>query len=572
LSLINPSVKLALRVISPFHKRVCKVMAVVVIDNFLASIGIGMIFPLFQAIIDPNFENEIFRKYFPYYAELSQQTRVFIIIAFAFVIFLMRFFTGLLNASMVRSMTEEFRKYWCDRIGANILYGSYQNFIQKKQGMWLNDWLTEPICASRFYSCMLQYISSLTMFIFLFIMGMLVEFKLMILLSVIMIFVTLISHRYMRDAAIDHSRNKSHVIQQLSSCINESLSHIKDIKALNGEQSRLNEMNNYLDRLRSLFVRAEVASVLPRLVGELLSITIFILIFVILVLIPSYKFDQIFPLLIVFFILFYRMLTSAASAMNARIRALHEYYSVKLVDDLMLSIPIEKYSGVHIGDIRTGIEFRNISFTYQNGKKVFKELNLILPLGALIIIAGKSGVGKTTLVDMLLRFITPQEGEIIANGNNINTFNLFDWRRNFGYVNQDASLFFGSIRSNLKISCPDADEFNLEEICRLAGCHDFISKLPDGYETVVGERGYSLSGGQRKRLAIARALINNPKYLILDEATTAFEIGIEKEIINQLRSIKPELSIILISHRLDESFSADMNIEIKNFSAYVSYK
>jgi ATP-binding cassette subfamily B protein len=167
--------------------------------------------------------------------------------------------------------------------------------------------------------------------------------------------------------------------------------------------------------------------------------------------------------------------------------------------------------------------------------------------------------------------VQPQKGSIEVNGQNIESFSLYDWRDRMGYVNQDAALFFGTIRSNILLGKKELAEADLDEACRRAGCYDFIQSLPQGYDTMVGQRGHALSGGQRKRIAIARALVGHSQFLILDEATTSFQTSIETDIVDKLRAHCPDLTIILVSHRLSGFSDPDITINIEGGDALVTH-
>ena len=146
---------------------------------------------------------------------------------------------------------------------------------------------------------------------------------------------------------------------------------------------------------------------------------------------------------------------------------------------------------------------------------------------------------------------------------NVKVQRLSDWRKQFGYVSQEAALFNGDILANLRLANPDASPAEIEHACRLAGAEDFIRDLPHGYATLVGDRGYSLSGGQRKRIAIARALIRKPSVLILDEATTSFEQSLEWSMLRALRAAMPDMTIIQVTHRLTMKEGADWVIALQ---------
>ncbi|MDD3021943.1 MAG: ABC transporter ATP-binding protein [Alphaproteobacteria bacterium] len=560
----KPSLSIILKVIAPFKKRSIFVLSIIFIDNFLASFGVGMILPVFQVIMEPDGKKQWVTKIYPEFADFPADKRAVIVTMVALIIFLIRFIIGFIRTGIVRDCAERLRLYWSYKIGHSILFGDYQRFLKKNQGVWLNDWLTEPLCLSRFFLSYMQYISSFTMVVVLFALGVAVNWKVMAVFVVLLGVLLLVIRKYSYGAAVDHSRHKSHLNQKLSASISESLNHIKDIKILNVEVTRLDQMAAILDRMRGIFVRAEVLGELPRLSGELISVAALAVVSVAATIIPGITIAEILPTMAFFFVAIYRLMTASTTAMTGRIKAWQEFHSISMVYALATEVHEESHRGEVVNSIDTDIEFRGVSFTYDGDRPVLKDANFSIERGKFIILSGRSGAGKTTVLDLLLRFICPQEGAIVVNGRNINEYELYSWRKLFGYVSQDAALFFGSVRHNITLDARDFSEDEIEKACRLSGCHDFIKNLPQGYETMVGERGYALSGGQRKRIAIARALIRNPRLLILDEATTSFESTIERDIINALRAQYPDLTIMLISHRKDEFSEAEVFINLED--------
>jgi ABC-type bacteriocin/lantibiotic exporter with double-glycine peptidase domain len=224
----------------------------------------------------------------------------------------------------------------------------------------------------------------------------------------------------------------------------------------------------------------------------------------------------------------------------------------------------EREGGRPVEGLADDIRFDGVSFSYGPDRPVLFDVDLVIPRGKVTFLIGRSGAGKSTLLDLLMRLQRPTEGRITVGGSDISDFNLVQWRRTFGYVSQDAALFNGAVRMNLALAKPDATEEELVEACRLAGIHEFIQSLPDGYDTVVGDRGHSVSGGQRKRIAIARALMHRPQVLILDEATTSFEQTLEAELIARLLAAIPNLTVIQVTHRLQTASTADFVIVLEH--------
>jgi len=217
------------------------------------------------------------------------------------------------------------------------------------------------------------------------------------------------------------------------------------------------------------------------------------------------------------------------------------------------------------------IEMRNIVYAYPNtDKKIFDRAELTIPIGASVGIVGTSGAGKSTVVDILLGLLAMQEGEILADGVNVQT-NYRAWLKNIGYIPQMIFMLDDTIRKNVAFGVPEdkIDEDRLWGVLKEAQLDEFIKTLPDGLETSIGERGIRLSGGQRQRIGIARALYNNPEILILDEATSALDNDTEAAIMESINRLHGKKTLIIIAHRLQTIEKCDIVYRVENGKAFI---
>ncbi len=226
-----------------------------------------------------------------------------------------------------------------------------------------------------------------------------------------------------------------------------------------------------------------------------------------------------------------------------------------------------------LADVRGEVAFEAVNFRYKwrdyegysdNQPHVIKELSLHIPAGETAAIVGPTGSGKSTLIKLLLRFYDVSQGKVCLDGRDIRTLHTHDLRRAIGLVSQDVFLFHGTVRENIAYGTFDATLDEIVEAAKVAEAHEFITQLPNGYDTIVGERGQKLSGGQRQRISIARAVLKDPPVLILDEATSSVDNETEAAIQRSMERISVGRTMIVIAHRLSTIRNADRIFVLEN--------
>jgi len=216
------------------------------------------------------------------------------------------------------------------------------------------------------------------------------------------------------------------------------------------------------------------------------------------------------------------------------------------------------------GEIKGRITFENVTFGYLEDKPVLKHFDLDIAPGEKVAFVGATGAGKTTLASLLLRFYEPTQGRVLLDGMDIKKYKQSYLRNHVGLVQQDVFLFSDSVNFNIAYGKIKASEQEIEQAAKLAAADDFISALPEGYETKVGERGVKLSGGQKQRIAIARAFLKNPPVMVFDEATSALDTKTEKQIQKSLDKLAESRTTLIIAHRLSTIINADRIVVLHN--------
>jgi ATP-binding cassette subfamily B protein/subfamily B ATP-binding cassette protein MsbA len=218
----------------------------------------------------------------------------------------------------------------------------------------------------------------------------------------------------------------------------------------------------------------------------------------------------------------------------------------------------DRPNAVEAPDVVQEIRFDSVEFEYREGRPVVREFDIEVAGGSVVALVGRSGAGKTTVTDLVARFHDPTRGRLLVNGLDIRDLRLRSYRGLLAIVQQDVFLFDGSVRDNIAYGRYDATDAEVEDAAQRANAHEFIVKLPDQYETFIGERGVKLSGGQQQRLAIARAILAAPQILILDEATSNLDTESEQLIQASMATLLAGRTTFVIAHRLSTVRRADL--------------
>jgi ATP-binding cassette subfamily B protein len=225
---------------------------------------------------------------------------------------------------------------------------------------------------------------------------------------------------------------------------------------------------------------------------------------------------------------------------------------------------VQRADARSLGRATGAVTFKHVSFSYEQGHPVLRDVSIEIPPGARVGIAGRTGAGKTTLLGLLTRFYDPDSGEILLDAVDIREFKVADLRNQFAIVLQEPVLFSTSIAENIAYARPDAKQEEIVRAARLANAHDFILRLPNGYQTRVGERGMRLSGGERQRISLARAFLKDAPLLLLDEPTSSVDLKTESAIIDAIERLMRGRTTFIVAHRLSTLSKCDIRLEVQD--------
>lgn len=382
------------------------------------------------------------------------------------------------------------------------------------------------------------------------------------LMALVVGLVLLVLFRSLNDYVLSISRKTAIENGQLAKLLIQTLHAFKYLKAT-GQIDRLNRgVIASIGRLTGYQVRTGIASGFTSAVRE----PVVVLFIMIIVLAQLVFLNQPLAPILVSILLFYRGLNAVLGIQGSWQATMEQIGSMELVhEEFATQGQHQEPDGPHVlGPFSQGIRLHDVQFSYcpQQGH-VIKGVNLDIPVRTSVALVGESGAGKSTLVDLLALLLKPDQGQVLIDGIPVYDIQLASWRKQIGYVSQETVIFDDTIANNICLWAGDAEQDTLldrriRDAARQAHISHFIETLPDGYQTLVGDRGVRLSGGQRQRLFIARELFRKPNLLILDEATSALDSESERAIQKSIDELKGQITVIIIAHRLSTIRNVDL--------------
>ncbi len=345
--------------------------------------------------------------------------------------------------------------------------------------------------------------------------------------------------------------------------MNQALSGVKDIKLSGNERMFVSHFSLPTVSLAKYQSTQVLIGALPRYLLEVIAFGGIVAIVVTLIAINKGVNSEVVPLISLYVMAGYRLLPAFQQIYSGISTLKFNMPSFELLIDEFSNSTYEKNEQVDqpVLPLKEKLQIKNLNFTYEGSESiVLNQLDLTVYPNTTVGLVGSTGSGKTTLIDIILGLLIPESGVISVDGTEINNKNRLAWQKNLGYVAQSIYLMDDTILANIAFAIP-SNEVSIEKViaaAKMANLHEYITTLPDKYETFVGERGVRLSGGQRQRIGIARALYNNPEVLLLDEATNALDNITENAVMEAIYNLSHKKTIIMIAHRLSTVKKCDI--------------
>lgn len=474
--------------------------------------------------------------------ELSLMSVLIMIVA-AFIL------QGLLRLLMMHLQARMLSKYefsLVHKIVDSYFASSWGFFVRSRVGQLGNILSVETNRALNAFQGVCQFLTSLLIAAFYIVLSMLLSWEITLGGIVLCAAASLILKKSM-DRAHSYGIETTNANNELQAYAFDKLATAKLLKSSATEKRAVDNMDTIANRrMRLRYLSMMNAAIIPSFYQPLVIIALAVVIFFALV-----QLQLNFATVLLFAYIFFRLTPYFSSLQLGYQQTLIHIPAVEEIDktiELARSM-VEVKDGKEIRDLRKAIVFDNVGFAYQNDILVLKNINLEIKKGESVAIVGESGIGKTTLVDLLLGLFTPTTGQISIDGIPLRDYDLASWRKLVGHISQDIFLFHDTVEANLRWMAPGASKEQVEAAARAAYAHEFIMGMPKGYDAVIGDRGVKLSGGQRQRLVLARMILQEPEILILDEATSALDAESEAMVQEAIKQITTDKTVIVIAHR-----------------------
>ncbi|HEB9306675.1 TPA: ATP-binding cassette domain-containing protein [Campylobacter coli] len=447
------------------------------------------------------------------------------------------------------------------KVFAKFLNTDYENFTQKNQSEILKSITGEVYNLSTMISSFLLMMSEIFVVLLLYTLMLLVNYKITLFLSLFMIINAFILIKVLSPIVKKAGLKREEAMKNFFEILNTNLNNFKLIKLKTKEDGVLNLFKTQSEIFARANITNESVSAMPRIYLEGVGFCVLVFIVVFLVFKNQSDISGILATISIFVLALYRLMPSA----NRIITSYHDllYYRSSL--DIIYQILKQKEEslGEEKIDFDKELRLENLTFGYKDKKNLFTCLNLSIKKGEKIAFIGESGCGKSTLVDIIIGLLSPKEGRVLLDENELNMKNVKNYRQKIGYIPQNIYLFNDSIAKNISFG-DEVDEEKLQRVIKQANLEHFVKNLPQGVQTKVGDGGSNLSGGQKQRIAIARALYLDPEILVLDEATSALDTESEARIMDEIYKISKDKTMIIIAHRLSTITRCDSIYRLEN--------
>jgi subfamily B ATP-binding cassette protein MsbA len=528
------------------------------------GVGLSIVYPILASMTGGLDTNKSIWKALAWVAHrISSGSIIEGLMLIAVVLFLVKAVLATTSTAVLSLLIGRLREDWSTAVFRQYLCGPINDVIVDRPGRIVQRAKQEPNRAAKSFEAIMA-LATRTIFAVVLVTTLFVlNWRLMLAMVVVIGIASVLVRRYMFRPMRKLGKAQLKLDQTATAAVAEPVFGAMVVKLLGVEDVFVRRLKDTLRRLTKNNMLSSVYSKAPSDFVEF-----FIVLAVAAMLFVSVRglglsYQEVVPLIGSFAVVSARLLSVMTGLLGKRLIIENSIPSLMLVHGIVSKGTVREAApgGATLTRIEQDIEFRGVSFAYGD-KPVFDRLSLTLPRGKTIGIIGPSGVGKSTLGYLLARLYEPGEGAVLVNGRDIREYSLASLRRRIGYVEQTPVIFNGTVTDNIRLGAPDATMEQVIEAAKAAGVHDFVMAQPGGYDGNVSDQGTTQSGGERQRIAIARAIVRKPDVYIFDEATNALDRHTEAQVQEAIGALSKEATVILIAHRLSTLKDADLILEL----------
>jgi ATP-binding cassette, subfamily B, bacterial len=552
----------------PFVSKMTILLIVGTIYAVIESLVLASAYPLFATLLNQdtsmaagghilNFVSEIIRS-------ISPDNYFLVVVSFFAIVVLLKNIIHFIRDYYAFSLGQLVREKYSNHVYKKYIQADMEYILEKKQGEILFNIITAPgymtILFSRIPITVTEGFKLIAIFILLMSISIQITIGILFIGTLFFLSISKISKKvtFLRAKEIVSSTQETNVL------VNESLNGIQQLRIFQAESRWIKAFSRENSKIRKANNKGTFFGNIPNRVIEIVAVFIVCFTLLIIKLLNPEDFEEYLPLTGVFFMAMARILPSLNSIGNDLLQIVGRLPYAKNVFDVLQEKSKKVVDGnneiSNIGEVC----FNNVNHIYPSREdQTLKDISFKIEPKSMTALVGASGSGKSTIVNLLVRLINPSSGSIMTNGLPISQLKLNSWLSKIGYVSQETFIFNASVSENISFG-KECSQQEIIEAAKLANADEFITTLPDSYNTIVGDRGLKLSGGQRQRIAIARAIIRNPELLILDEATSSLDNMSEAVVQKEIQLLSRKYTVLVVAHRLNTIKNANKIVVLKN--------
>ena len=511
-----------------------------------------MIVPVLTILLSNDAVYELPAELAPVIDSFPTETLAVFVTALFAILFVLKHLVTIINIGYSTAIVYRLRDMWGKRTFASKLNYSLDDLNNERAGKIIENVVGQPIRAAKFMRFLLGAFSNTILSIALLLILMLNSWQVTVTIGGIFLVASTLGIIPLKRRSANLGRKQNKLQQALTSAAAEAIAGIQQVKIFGLESRWLNQFMAVSHKLSRNQVKFVVLNEIPTLIGAVIIAAI------ILTAVAVWSNQDSMQTIVLFTIIGQRLHTSIANLFRNYTNLCNLKPSFDMIVAIVDTQLNTKAEGESFHSPLQRIQIQNLTYAYPGKKSILKNVDLMLDMGTITAFTGPSGSGKSTFANLLCGLLDPTSGRILVNETPLDIIDRKNWLQKIAIVSQDNFVFHDSVRNNILVGRPDADAAAMMNAAQRAGAHDFITALPNGYDSIIGERGAALSGGQIQRIAIARALVRDADLLILDEATSALDADSQSVVLKVLREEANKGKLVLmISHRTESIAIAD---------------